>query len=123
LIATALDASFRRVEAETSALLLRPLWRLAAAKRIWNRWTEQVPKVKRLREDEAVLDSHGEMETDAADDAKDVMETKVTKAVQVESKNSQGKKASKKTSLQEWSRRSLAMLNEMGCCGIREASI
>ncbi|CAE8718823.1 unnamed protein product [Polarella glacialis] len=39
LIASALDSAFRRTEAETPSLLIRPLWRLASARLIWQHWS------------------------------------------------------------------------------------
>lgn len=115
LLATALDTSFRRVEAEMTSLLLRPLWRLAAAKRIWNQWTEQVPKVRRLREDEAQPDDSSVAET--AKEAELPKQEKALPKAKAEGKSSQAKKSSKKNDLQDWSRRSLAILNEMGWSG------
>eukprot|EP00435_Cladocopium_sp_Y103_P048292 s977_g14.t1 len=132
LLATALDTSFRRVEAEMTSLLLRPLWRLAAAKRtmegicfakavcissidrIWNQWTEQVPKVRRLREDEVLPEEA--VVAGTAKEAEPPKQKALPKA-KVEPKSSQAKKSSKKNDLQDWSRRSLAMLNEMGWSG------
>lgn len=113
LLATALDTSFRRVEAEMTSLLLRPLWRLAAARRIWNQWTEQVPKVRRLREDEVLPD---DAVAETAKEAEPPKQKALPKA-KPEAKSSQAKKSCKKNDLQDWSRRSLAMLNEMGWSG------
>ncbi|CAL1173318.1 unnamed protein product [Cladocopium goreaui] len=96
-----------------TSLLLRPLWRLAAAKRIWNQWTEQVPKVRRLREDEVLPD---DAVAETAKEAEPPKQKALPKA-KPEAKSSQAKKSCKKNDLQDWSRRSLAMLNEMGWSG------
>ncbi|CAK9029498.1 unnamed protein product [Durusdinium trenchii] len=119
---------------EVPSLLLRPLWRLAASKRIWHQWIEQVPKVPvreeglglpkdltepSLAKEEARLPALVLQAPSSAVAREDPEEALVKgeaapKAVAREEVQNQGKKASKKHKLQDWSRQSLAMLQEMG---------